>query len=69
MAGKLARYGWDIVAVDIRWYEPNAAGFDDRRDAKLEIDAWGRLIPAADGKEGGCADVAQVCSAGACQMG
>jgi hypothetical protein len=59
MAGRLARCGWDIVAIDIQWYEPNAAGFDDRRDAKLEIDAWGRLIPAAGGKEGSCTDAAR----------
>jgi hypothetical protein len=48
MAAKLARYGWNIVTVDIQWYEPNATGFDYRQNAKLEIDAWGRLLPAVN---------------------
>ena len=57
MAQKLRRFGWEYVVVDIQWYEPNATGFDYRKDAKLEMDAWGRLLPApnkfpsaADGK-------------------
>ncbi len=57
MAEKLAKFGYNVVTVDIQWYEPNANGFDYRKDAKLEMDSWGRLIPAtnkfpsaADGK-------------------
>ncbi len=46
MAKKLARFGYNIITVDIQWYEPNATGFDYRKDAKLEIDPFGRLIPA-----------------------
>jgi hypothetical protein len=34
--------------VDIQWYEPNATGFDYRKGAKLEMDEFGRLIPAAN---------------------
>lgn len=48
MQAKLARFGWNVVTVDIQWYEPNATGFDYRKDAKLEMDAWGRLIPAVN---------------------
>jgi len=32
--------------VDIQWYEPNATGFDYRKDAKLTMDEYGRLLPA-----------------------
>jgi len=48
MAEKLARFGYDIVTVDIQWYEPNATGFDYRPGAKLDMDEFGRLIPAAN---------------------
>jgi hypothetical protein len=57
MKKKLETYGWKLITVDIQWYEPQATGFDYRKDAKLEMDAWGRLLPApnrfpsaADGK-------------------
>jgi hypothetical protein len=46
MAKKLAHFGYNLITVDIQWYEPNATGFDYRKDAKLEIDPFGRLIPA-----------------------
>ena len=48
MAQKLSRYGWQYIVVDIQWYEPNATGFDYRNGAKLEVDGWGRLLPAAN---------------------
>ncbi|HTZ20128.1 MAG TPA: NPCBM/NEW2 domain-containing protein [Opitutaceae bacterium] len=48
MAEKLARFGYNIVTVDIQWYEPDATGFDYRQGAKLEMDEFGRLIPAAN---------------------
>jgi hypothetical protein len=48
MAEKLARFGYNIVTVDIQWYEPNATGFDYRQGAKLDMDGFGRLIPAAN---------------------
>jgi alpha-galactosidase len=57
MKEKLASHGWNLITVDIQWYEPNATGFNYRKDAKLEMDEWGRLVPAtnkfpsaADGK-------------------
>ena len=46
MAGRLARYGWQYVVVDIQWYEPNATGFNYRRNAPLIMDDYGRLLPA-----------------------
>jgi hypothetical protein len=46
MAANLHRHGWEYVVVDIQWYEPLANGFDYRKGAKLEMDQWGRLVPA-----------------------
>jgi hypothetical protein len=46
MAAHLLRYGWQYIVVDIQWYEPNATGFDYRKGAKLEMDSYGRLMPA-----------------------
>jgi hypothetical protein len=48
MAQKLERYGWNIVTVDIQWYEPHATGFDYRRGAALAMDPWARLTPAVN---------------------
>jgi hypothetical protein len=48
MATNLRRHGWQYIVVDIQWYEPNATGFDYRKDAKLEMDQWGRLMPATN---------------------
>jgi hypothetical protein len=48
MQAKLAAHGWNLITVDIQWYEPNATGFDYRRGAKLEMDEFGRLLPAGN---------------------
>jgi len=48
MAEHLKRYGWEYVVVDIQWYEPEAKGFNYRKDAKLVMDEWGRLLPAVN---------------------
>jgi hypothetical protein len=48
MAQKLHQYGWEYIVVDIQWYEPLANSFDYRKDAKLEMDEWGRLVPATN---------------------
>ena len=48
MKEKLAAHGWNLITVDIQWYEPNATGFDYRKDAKLSMDEWGRLMPATN---------------------
>ena len=47
MAAKLKAHGWQYIVVDIQWYEPNAKGHDYRKDAKLAMDEFGRLLPAA----------------------
>ncbi len=46
MADKLKRVGWQYIVVDIQWYEPRATGYDYRRNARLVMDPWGRLLPA-----------------------
>ena len=48
MAKNLHRYGWEYIVVDIQWYEPQATGFDYRKDARLDMDQWGRLQPATN---------------------
>ena len=48
MADKLKRFGWRYIVVDIQWYEPEATGFDYRKGARLEMDGFGRLMPAAN---------------------
>ena len=48
MAANLHRHGWEYIVVDIQWYEPLANGFDYRKGAKLEMDQWGRLVPATN---------------------
>ncbi|MEV6109931.1 glycoside hydrolase family 27 protein [Streptomyces sp. NPDC051940] len=39
-------YGWDIVVVDIQWYEPTARAHGYNPDAPLVLDAHGRQLPA-----------------------
>jgi len=48
MSANLHRHGWEYIVVDIQWYEPNATGFNYRKNAKLEMDEWGRLAPATN---------------------
>lgn len=57
MAEHLASHGWQYMVVDIQWYEPNATSFEYRKDAKLTMDQYSRVLPApnrfpsaADGK-------------------
>ncbi|MEJ1192251.1 glycoside hydrolase family 27 protein [Pseudarthrobacter sp. CCNWLW207] len=48
MAEHLLPYGWDTVVVDIQWYEPaaRAGGYND--GAALELDGFGRQMPAVN---------------------
>lgn len=46
MSSKLKKHGWQYAVVDIQWYEPNSKGFDYNPQAKLAMDAYGRLLPA-----------------------
>jgi hypothetical protein len=48
MTKVLLPHGYDVFTVDIQWYEPGATGFDYRKDAHLELDPWGRLLPAVN---------------------
>ncbi len=48
MAKNLKPFGWEYVIVDIQWYEPQAGGWDYRKDALVELDKSGRLMPAAN---------------------
>ena len=48
MAAKLKAHGWQYIVVDIQWYEPHAQGHDYRKDAKLAMDEYGRLLPAPE---------------------
>jgi hypothetical protein len=48
MAQFLKPHGWDIITIDIQWYEPLAHTDAYRRGAVLEMDANGRLLPATN---------------------
>jgi hypothetical protein len=46
MAEHLKSHGWNVITIDIQWYEPRAHTTEYRKDAILEMDANGRLLPA-----------------------
>ena len=46
MAQNLKSHGWNVITIDIQWYEPLAHTTAYRRGAILETDANGRLLPA-----------------------
>jgi hypothetical protein len=46
MAKHLKSHGWNLVTIDIQWYEPLAHTTEYRQGAVLEMDANGRLLPA-----------------------
>ncbi|HRI05037.1 MAG TPA: glycoside hydrolase family 27 protein [Pyrinomonadaceae bacterium] len=48
MATHLKKFGWEYVVVDIQWYEPNAQAGGYRKDALLDMDEYGRLIPSVN---------------------
>ncbi len=57
MAEKLLPAGYDVLTVDIQWYEPNSVAHYYKPGAKLTMDEYGRLTPglkkfpsAANGK-------------------
>jgi hypothetical protein len=45
MAEHLKSHGWNVVTIDIQWYEPLAHTTEYRKDAVLEMDGNGRLLP------------------------
>lgn len=48
MAKNLLRYGWEYIVVDIQWSDPNAKAHGYIKDTRLEMDEYGRLIPATN---------------------
>ena len=46
MATHLLPFGWDTIVVDIQWYEPTARAGGYNASPPIELDAWGRQLPA-----------------------
>jgi hypothetical protein len=46
MAQHLKPHGWNLITIDIQWYEPLAHTTEYRPGAVLETDVNGRLLPA-----------------------
>ncbi len=46
MAKYLKQYGWEYIVCDIQWYEPLAKSNDYNNFTELNMDEYGRLIPA-----------------------
>lgn len=46
MAKNLKKYGWEYIVCDIQWYEPEAKSSAYSDFAPLDMDEYGRLIPA-----------------------
>jgi alpha-galactosidase len=48
MEKNLKSHGWNIITIDIQWYEPKAHTTEYRKGAIIETDSYGRLLPAAN---------------------
>jgi alpha-galactosidase len=48
MDKNLKSHGWNLITIDIQWYEPKAHTTEYHKGAELEMDAYGRLLPAAN---------------------
>ncbi len=46
MAEKLLPSGYDVLTVDIQWYEPESQSHVYKAGARLQMDGYGRLMPA-----------------------
>ncbi len=46
MARHLAQHGWKYVVVDIQWSDAQAKAHGYRANAELNVDGFGRLLPA-----------------------
>lgn len=46
MARELKQYGWEYIVCDIQWYEPKAKDNDYFSFTPLNMDEYGRLMPA-----------------------
>ena len=48
MAENLKKYGWEYVVVDIQWSNPIAKNHEYQPFTELEMDEYGRLMPAVE---------------------
>ena len=48
MAEHLKPYGWEYVVVDIQWAQPTAKNHEYEPFSTLEMDEYGRLLPAVN---------------------
>ena len=48
MAAHLKSHGWQYIVVDIQWSEPNPKSHGYRSNTELNMDRYGRLIPAVN---------------------
>ncbi len=48
MAERLLPHGWDTVVVDIAWYDPDAKAHGYNPEPRVELDAYGRQMPATN---------------------
>ncbi len=48
MAENLKAYGWEYMVVDIQWYQPTAVNHAYEPFSTLDMDEYGRLIPAVN---------------------
>ncbi|WP_319803475.1 glycoside hydrolase family 27 protein [Planctomonas psychrotolerans] len=48
MAEHLLEFGWDTIVVDIQWYEPTARAGGYNEEPPVELDGFGRQIPAVN---------------------
>lgn len=48
MAAHLLPHGWDTVVVDIAWYDPTAKAHGYNEGAPVQLDGFGRQLPAVN---------------------
>ncbi len=48
MEKHLKAHGYTVMTIDAQWFEPQAHGSGYRPDAVLEMDEYGRLLPAGN---------------------
>lgn len=48
MAKNLKKYGWEYIVVDIQWSNPTAPNHEYQPFTELEMDEYGRLMPAVE---------------------
>ena len=48
MAKHLKDYGWEYVVVDIQWYQPTASSHEYELFSDVDMDGYGRLLPAVN---------------------